>query len=105
MPVNIKDIIAYAHEWGIRIYLGFAWGWDTHMTDLSKWRDIANSVIGLFREEYRYLDYDGIYFQTFTEHSNNVVDGIIVADAAVQLVNQISEVILKEKPNTAILFQ
>lgn len=104
LPVNIKDIIAYAHEWGIRIYLGFAWGWDTHMTDLSKWRDIANSVIGLFREEYRYLDYDGIYFQTFTEHSNNVVDGIIVADAAVQLVNQISEVILKEKPNTAILF-
>lgn len=42
---------------------------------------------------------DGIYFQTFTETNEEKFGDIVIADAAVKLVNQTSDKLLKKYPN------
>lgn len=104
VPVNMQDVLDYAHENGVSVYLGFAWGWDTTMPDIRQWSAIADDVIRKYHAEYAAIPCDGIYFQTFTEHSDEVRDGIVVAEAAVHLVNKVSAALLAQKPTLQIQF-
>ncbi len=107
VPTNIDDVIAYAHENYIKVYLGYAWGWDTVMPkelDDNYINSIIESSLKTHREQYRNLKCDGIYFQTITEHKNEHLSGRSVAEVVVDMVNKISSEILKEQPDLKILF-
>lgn len=107
VPTNIDDVIAYAHENYVKVYLGYAWGWDTVMpTELgADYLDsIIESALKTYRDQYRDVPCDGIYFQTVTEHKNEFLNGVSVAQAVVEMVNQIAGAMLEEQPDLKILF-
>lgn len=107
LPINISNLIEYAHKNYVRVYLGFAWGWDTHMPDkLSDefCADVSNRVINTYESEYAKLGCDGIYFQTFTEGMPEYLDGVPVIDTAIKMINKTSERLLSSQPELEILF-
>ena len=62
LPVNIRDVISYAHENGVKIYLGFSWGWDTSCGErdaILHTDEISQNVVNTFEKEYLNLDCDG----------------------------------------------
>lgn len=71
-PINIAEIIDYAHSRGIKIVLGFHWGWGMDEIDLTKNSHVQilkKSVLKNYEQNYAKLPHDGIYFQTLTETS------------------------------------
>lgn len=109
LPVNIRDVLDYAHANGVRVYLGYAWGWDNNMdiiADLSEpvLSRLSDSIVAEHREKYACLPCDGIYFQTFTEHANDTVNGIVIAEAAVDLINRTAARLYETQPDLEILF-
>lgn len=106
-PLNCPEVIDYAHRRGIRVILGFSWGWGYNTLDLSKARDraiICRSVVEDYRSNYRHLDLDGIYFQTLTEHSQDRMGGKSVAAWARDLVNETARELFEEQPDLFIQF-
>lgn len=107
VPTNIDEVINYAHENYIKLYLGYAWGWDTVMPselDDNYINGIIENSLRIHREQYRDIKCDGIYFQTITEHSNETLSGRSVAKVVVDMVNRIGGEILKEQPELKLLF-
>lgn len=113
MPLNIRDIISFAHQRGIGIYLGFSWGWDEARPqnhtglDISKDEDIGkikDSIIRKYKEIYRDFDIDGIYFQSFTETNAESVNGTVIAERVVELVNSTAEEIFSMDPQIRLMF-
>ena len=108
-PVNAKEIIEYAHEWGIRVIWGFAWGWSAGACRVPNLEDsylaeVKHSVLDRFEREYAHLNVDGIYFQSFTERGDSEVGGRSIAEAVVQLVNDTSDALLEKYPGLDIQF-
>ncbi len=107
VPTNVDDVINYAHENYVKVYLGYAWGWDTVMPkelDDRYINGIIENSLKVHREQYKNIKCDGIYFQTITEHKNETLSGRSVAEVVVDIVNQISSEILKDQPDLQILF-
>jgi len=106
VPINIDDVISYAHQNGIEIYLGFAWGWSTTCgdTDISDTRALTEAVVEKYKSEYASVKCDGIYFQSFTELHSSAIDGISVADAVIEFVNRTADEIYKITPHVKLLF-
>lgn len=107
LPINIKEFIDYAHQNYVKVYLGFAWGWDTfapkNIND--EYIDgIAKKVINTYEKDYNCLDLDGIYFQSFTEHNNEYIGGVLVAEAVTKLVNGVGGKLLEKYSNLKLLF-
>lgn len=110
LPINISDVIDYAHSYGIKVNLGYSWGWLPHqcagITDIS---DAAltvmkNDIIRKFEEEYAPTNCDGIYFQSFTERSDKVIGGRRIAEAVKTLVNMTGGEILEKNPQLKLQF-
>lgn len=106
VPLNIDSVIEYAHENGIKIYLGFAWGWDTSCdkNDISDTSELTKNVVSKYKEEYMSLNCDGIYFQSFTELSCDDIDGINIAEAVTDFVNNTAREIYEINPDISLLF-
>ena len=106
VPMNAKEMIRYAHESGVKVIWGFAWGWDTHCKDLSlKTLDGQTENIFLkFKKEFAGLNIDGIYFQSITEVKTEYMDGILVADAVTDFVNRTAALFFEEIPNLELQF-
>lgn len=107
VPVNIRQIIDYAHENGVSIYLGYAWGWDTGNRIRDKILDVEKTierVVETYRQHYALLDCDGIYFQSFTEVKTDSIHGRSVAETVVDLVNRAAERIFAISPDLELLF-
>ncbi len=106
VPVNINDVIEYAHENGVKIYLGFAWGWDTSCdkNNISDTSELTKSVVDKYKSEYADIGCDGIYFQSFTELSREDIDGINIAEAVTDFVNNTAREIYQIFPNLSLLF-
>jgi len=108
VPLNMDDVIAYAHDRGIRVILGFHWGWGHKGSiDLSNAEDrdrIRETVLETYRSQYAALDHDGIYFQTLTEHTDLELAGRSTAKWAVELVNTTAGALLEEHPGLPIQF-
>ncbi len=105
-PVNIKEIIAYAHARGIKIILGFPWGWG-QQHDLAKAEDrkkIKELVFQDYEKNYAHLDIDGIYFQTLTEHAQTEVGGKSLAAVVCEMVNEIGTGLLAKYPGLNLQF-
>lgn len=105
-PVNAADIVDYAHRWGIEVYWGFAWGWSTNCRETKADGDekLIAGIIGSWREKWKDIPGDGIYFQTFTETNDSPMGGETVAERAVRLVNRVVETMFRESPGMKIVF-
>lgn len=107
VPINAKDIVDYAHEYGIQLIWGYAWGWspesckDFHVKDLEA---IKAGVLEKFEREYAPLGVDGIYFQSFTENTGAYIEGRLVADMVTDFVNETADALLARYPDLYIQF-
>ncbi len=103
---NAREVVEYAHERGIRVIWGFSWLWDTAMrTDLSQ-ENLAKEAARI-AEKYE-CEYDGsgdgIYFQSFTETTQETIGGVLIADAVTRFVNDTAGRILDRHPSLEIQF-
>ncbi len=108
VPINISDIIDYAHSYGISVVLGYSWGWKDYCksSDITD-EDVAalkQAIIQEYREDYARLDCDGIYFQSFTERSDEMIGGKLVARLVTDMVNEVAEELWKITPGLRLIF-
>lgn len=107
-PLNAAEVVACAHQLGIRVIWGYAWGWDTSinvcLSDEALLSRLANEVVERFEHEYAALPGDGIYFQSFTETTEQELDGRAIADVVVPWVNGICARILEKRPELELQF-
>lgn len=107
LPVNVADVIAYGKRYGVEVYLGFAWGWDTTIPsslDEDYLARLSGEILNEYETKYAALGCAGIYFQTFTELSRDTIGGRLVADAAVSLINRTAAALYERHPGLTILF-
>ena len=102
-PINGREIVEYAHNLGIKVIWGYAWGWDTTMK-LDDSDEAAERIAEEYENRYSSLGGDGIYFQSFTETTEETLGGKLIAEAVVDFVNRISARILDKHPNLLLQF-
>ena len=106
-PVNAAEIVREAHDWGLQVYWGFAWGWTADLCQSAATADLkrlADGIVKEWREVWKPCGGDGIYFQTFTEQSNTMIGKRTVASMAVEVVNDAYRRIRAEAPEVDIVF-
>lgn len=106
-PENCREVLQYAHDRGIRVILGFHWGWGVPGIDISRAEDrerVRGIVAANYREHYANLDIDGIYFQTLTEHHELEMGGVSVAELSCRLVNETARALYEIRPDLYIQF-
>jgi hypothetical protein len=106
-PINSREIIDYAHSRGVSVHLGFHWGWgleklDPNSPEHRQW--LKSEVVRNYTENYQGLGMDGIYFQTFTEHTNLDLGGKSTATLACEWVNDIALGLFEVEPDLKIQF-
>ncbi|CAN5392402.1 hypothetical protein BH09VER1_BH09VER1_08120 [soil metagenome] len=108
VPLNLPEVLNYAHLRGIRVTLGFHWGWghrgSINLSAASDRRRVKEAVLLTYRTQYAHLDHDGIYFQTLTEHKDLLLAGRSTAFWACELVNDTAAELLAEFPDLKIQF-
>ena len=102
--VNAREVVECAHSWGIEVYWGFHWGWGIEFNDLSKLDALSDSIVDEWRRIWKPMGGDGIYFQSFTETSQQEMGGRLIADIVTELVNKTAKKIHAESPDTDIIF-
>lgn len=108
-PLNAKDVVDYAHEYGIELIWGFAWGWSKggcrQTTSLSDeyLAQLKAQVLDKFENEYA-GEGDGIYFQSFTERKDEAIGGKLIADVVTDFVNDTASELWKRYPTLRIQF-
>ena len=105
-PVNAADVVREAHDWGLDVFWGFAWGWSTDCScaDLSRTAEISDAVFREWETVWGRLPGDGIYFQSFTEVWSETIGGKSVAECVVDLVNATARRIRAKRPGLPIVF-
>ena len=109
MPVNVEEVIEYAHSYGIEIIFGYAWGWIdgcNTLTDISdkRLKELKAEIIRHYEENYARINCDGIYFQSFTERKDEYIGGRLIAEAVTTLVNDTANELLKKYPHLKLQF-
>lgn len=106
VPVNAKDMVAYAHECGIKIIWGYAWGWDTDCAQFSEadTKKLSRDIFRKYEEEYAPLGGDGIYFQSYTELNVQELNGRIIADSVTEFVNDTAALFFEKYPDLELQF-
>ena len=107
-PVNAKQVVEYAHEYGIEVIWGYAWGWRAGCHEIKTIDDnylkaLKKEVIEKFERDYANVG-DGIYFQSFTELNNDTIGGRFVADVVTDFVNDVVAELFIKHPNLRIQF-
>jgi len=106
-PLNLRDVVDYAHYRGIRLICGYHWGWGVDGLSLTRRADcekVRDEVIAQYEKQYQPCGVDGIYFQTLTEHPNTTEGGKTVASLVCNWVNLIGRALLQRHPNLYIQF-
>ncbi len=108
MPLNAKEIVEYAHSFGIEVIFGYSWGWNdggalTEITD-EYLQKLKSRVIAEYENNYAGVGCDGIYFQSFTEMSKEYIGDRLIAEVVTEFVNDVSAELLKRHPNLRIQF-
>jgi len=108
VPVNISDIIDYAHSYDISVILGYSWGWkDYCKADSITDEDIAalkKIIIQEYLTDYAHLSCDGIYFQSFTERRSESLGEKLIARAVTDMVNDVAQELWKITPGLRLIF-
>jgi hypothetical protein len=105
--LNCREVVEYAHSRGVKVILAFAWGWgidDLDPTSKEHQRIIKEDVLRNYEINYSHLGLDGIYFQSFTEHSNTHIGGRTTAALVCEWVNDIAGALLERHPGLRIQF-
>lgn len=106
VPMNMREISACAHEHGIRLILGYSWGWNDWF-DISDEHELnirEEAICRTYENEYAGLDIDGIYFQSFTETSDEKLHGLVIGEAVMRFVNRVSARLWKRHPHLQLFF-
>lgn len=107
-PLNMSEVIEFAHSRAVKVIAGFHWGWGLdEQLNLTKKADrdwIKEHVLQTYRREYADTAIDGIYFQTLTEHATQELAGKSIASWVCELTNDISVALLAEFPLLTIQF-
>lgn len=109
VPINIDEIIEYAHSYGISVVLGYSWGWReignkvTEITDETI-NNLKELIIRTYREEYAPVKCDGIYFQSFTERNEESVGGKLISEMVTEMVNDVASELWKITPDLRLIF-
>ena len=107
LPINIGDIIDYAHSYGIRLLIGYSWGW----REISPKADkipresldaLRDKIVSHYKNIYEPTGCDGIYFQAFTERKEQVIDGVPIARIVTELINETAKEIFEISPNVRL---
>lgn len=106
VPINGKEVVDYAHSCGVKVIWGYAWGWDTdcHTINVRTINDSIPEIVEKYERDYLPLGGDGIYFQSFTEVHEEEIDGILIAQAVTDFVNNASRELLKKYPELELQF-
>lgn len=106
VPVNAREMVNYAHENGIKIIWGYAWGWDTDCTKFSEdsFENMPKNIFEKYEKEYAYLGGDGIYFQSFTELKTQKIGDKLIAEVVTDFVNDVSKLFYEKYPNMELQF-
>lgn len=104
--INAKDVVDCAHSWGVKVYWGFAWGWGDgwEKTDVHNLDKLADRIVDEWRRVWKPMGGDGIYFQSFTETTQQELNGRSIAEAVTELVNMVTKRIHAESPDLKIVF-
>ncbi len=105
-PVNAEEMVAYAHDSGMKVIWGFPWLWDTDCkkVDFAHMGDHSAEILAYYEREYASLGGDGIYFQTATEFEEQEIGGVSVAKAVTDFVNKTAALFYEEYPALEIQF-
>lgn len=105
VPVNARKIVEYAHSCNIKVYWGFSWLWGSAAKfSINNLEDEPRKILEKFEREYANTEGDGIYFQTFTEHKTDTIDGVLIAEAASKFVNDTARLIFERYPKLELQF-
>ena len=106
VPINAKDLIDYAHEYGIQVIWGYSWGWVTRCWEFDPENIplVQQKALETFEKQYAPLGVDGIYFQSFTENTGERIKGKLVAEMVTDFVNDTASKLLEKHPNIYIIF-
>ena len=106
-PVNIRQAVDYAHSRGLKVAMGFHWGWGMKDLDLGNpehVRLLRDDVLHEYEANYAHLPLDGIYFQTLTETGDTARGGVPIVKLACDMVNTVGRAILDRHPGLWIQF-
>ncbi len=108
-PLNARDIVEYAHSFGIEVIWGYAWGWsDGHCEKMKSLDDVTLAelkadVLRQYDEVWRGLG-DGIYFQSFTEIEAESIGGRQIAAVVTDFVNDVANELFGRDPELHLQF-
>lgn len=100
-PVNCRQFIDYAHSRGIKVILGYSWGYALAKLDPTNpvhQRLVKADVLKNYEDHYKNLGMDGIYFQNFTEQGHTMIGGKSIAAWACEWVNDMARALLEKQP-------
>ncbi len=103
-PVNAREVIAYAHDRGVRVMWGFVWGERREGVSLGRPQDRARARAKLLRtyeEQYAPLDPDGLYLQPLPEYGPQESPGTTAAWVT-EWGNDIARALLGSRPDLEI---
>ena len=107
-PLNAKEIIEYAHEFGLEVIWGYSWGWNEggklNSLDDEFLQKLKAKVLQEYEEHYKPLNCDGIYFQSFTEMSKEYIGDKLIARVVTDFVNDTVAEFFKREPKIKIQF-
>jgi len=106
IPTNCREVIDYAKSRGLKVVLGFPWGWgyDFDISDAKDRESIKEMVLEEYNRCYRDLPIDGLYLQTDTEHAATERNGKTIAAWACELVTDVTNDLRKVSPDLWVQF-
>ena len=107
LPYNVADLIDHAHANGVKVVLGFAWGWGEETIDISApdfCEEMAERVLAKYENDYAKLDIDGLYFQSLTETQEDTRNGVVIAERIAEMVNLTFKKLHAKYPAVSVQF-
>ena len=106
--MNAKEVVECAKSWGIEIFWGSPWGWDTSMPtkedSLAASDEVIAKLVQKYTDEYAATGAAGLYFQSFTETKNEKIGGKYIAEAVTDFVNAVAEKMYEKYPSIELQF-
>lgn len=106
VPINAKEIIDLAKSYNIKVIWGYTWSWGEDVDPANEdhvklWQD---RVLEIYETQYKDLNVDGIYFQSFTETSDQQMGEYSIATLAKDWADKLTQPLYEKYPDLWIQF-